>query len=57
MEASDIVFNKMTELIAPVKCADLSGMLCMERKVVDLAMKHLKEDCKVISPKRGYWDV
>jgi len=57
MEASDIVFNKMAELIAPVKCADLSGMLCMERKVVDLAMKHLKEDGKVISPKRGYWEI
>ena len=57
MEASDIVFNKMTELTVPVKCADLSEMLCMERKIVDLAMKHLKEDSRVSSPKRGYWEI
>lgn len=57
MEASDIVFNKMSTLSEPVKCATLSEILCMERKVVDLAIKHLKQAGKVTSPKRGYWEI
>lgn len=55
MEASDIVYQKMVCLSEPVKCAQLSEYLGMDRKVVDLAIKHLKEDGKVTSPKRGYW--
>lgn len=57
MEASDIVINKMKCLSEPVKCSTLSELLGMERKAVDLAMKHLKEDGRVISPKRGYWEL
>ncbi|MCQ2093611.1 MAG: hypothetical protein MJY81_01175 [Bacteroidaceae bacterium] len=57
MEASDIIYQKMKCLSEPVKCAQLSEYLNMERKAVDLAMKHLKEDGKVTSPKRGYWEI
>ena len=57
MEASEIEYRKMVCLSGPVKCAQLFEYLGMERKVVDLAMKHLKEDDKESSPKRDYWEI
>lgn len=57
MEASDIVLQKMQCLQEPVKSATMSELLGMDRKEVDLAMKHLKEDGKIFSPKRGYWSL
>lgn len=29
----------------------------MDRKEVDLALKHLREDGKIYSPKRGHWSL
>jgi len=57
MEASEIIYKKMLELTEPIKCAVLSEMTCMKRKVVDLGMKRLKKIGKVHSPKRGYWKI
>ncbi len=57
MEPSDIVFVKLQELEEPVKAAELSDLLNMERKVIDRALKFLKEDGRVMSPKRGYWGI
>lgn len=57
MEASDIIYRKMKCLSEPIKCVTLAEILGMERKDVDSAMKQLKEDGKVISPKRGYWEI
>ena len=34
------------------KVAELSGL---DRKIVDKAMKQLKEEGKIVSPKRCYW--
>lgn len=39
----------------PLKACELTELCCMERKVVDSAIRHLREDGAVISPKRGYW--
>lgn len=39
----------------PLKASELAELCCMERKVVDSAIRHLREDGAVISPKRGYW--
>ncbi len=35
------------------KIAELSGL---DRKVVDKAMKQLKEEGAIVSPKRCYWE-
>lgn len=42
------------EAINAGKVAELSGI---DRKEVDKAMKKLKEEGKIISPKRCYWTV
>ena len=55
--ASDIVYQKTVELAEPVKGATLSEILGMERKAVDIGMKHLKEDGKASTPTRGYWEI
>ncbi len=57
MEASEKVLAKMRELGEPVKCATLSEIMRTDRKTIDLAMKHLREDGLVSSPRRGYWEV
>ena len=40
------------EPINASKVAELSGL---DRKIVDKAMKQLKEEGEIISPKRCYW--
>ena len=57
MEAADIVYRKLEELSEPIKSATLAELLLMDRKTVDLALKHLKEDDRITSPKRGYWQI
>ena len=55
MEASDIVFKALQDFCEPVKAATLSELLKEDRKVIGRALKLLKEEGKVTSPKRGYW--
>ena len=55
MEATEKVLEVMRETGEPLnagKIADISGL---ERKEVDKAMKVLKKEEKIISPKRCYW--
>ncbi|MDD6511231.1 MAG: HTH domain-containing protein [Prevotella sp.] len=46
----------MLTLTEPVKAACLAEMMEMDRKTIDKALKLLKEDGKVVSPKRGYYE-
>lgn len=57
MEASEKVLSQMRELGEPVKCATLSEIMRTDRKTIDLAMRHLREDGLVSSSRRGYWEV
>lgn len=55
MEAKDKVLEAMKQAGEPLnagKVAELSGL---DRKVVDKAMKQLKEEGAIVSPKRCYW--
>ena len=56
METSDLLLEKMLTLTEPVKAACLAEMMEMDRKTIDKALKLLKEDGKVVSPKRGYYE-
>ena len=47
----------MLTLTEPVKAACLAEMMEMDRKTIDKALKLLKEDGKVMSPKRGFYAV
>lgn len=55
MEPSDLIAKQLRELDEPIKASALSEMMHIERKVIDRALKTLKEDDIVTSPKRGYW--
>ncbi|MDY4991363.1 MAG: helix-turn-helix domain-containing protein [Prevotella sp.] len=56
METSDLLLEKMLTLTEPVKAACLAEMMEMDRKTIDKALKLLKEDGKIMSPKRGYYE-
>ncbi len=57
MEPTEIVLNKLQEWEGPVKASEISERLNIERKVVDRALKFLKEEGCIRSPKRGYWAI
>lgn len=55
METKDKVLETMRQAGAPLnagKVAELSGL---DRKDVDKAMKQLKEEGAIVSPKRCFW--
>lgn len=54
-KTATIVLEMMQRESHPLKARDLAELCCMERKVVDSAIRHLREDGLVTSPKRGYW--
>lgn len=56
METKEKVLATMKEAGAPLnagKVAELSGL---DRKEVDKAMKQLKDEGAIVSPKRCYWE-
>ena len=56
METKDKVLETMKQAGTPLnagKVAELSGL---DRKEVDKAMKALKEEGAIVSPKRCYWE-
>lgn len=55
MSLEEQVLNKMKELNKPVKPADLAKELGVDSKEVSKAIKKLKEEGKVDSPKRCYY--
>lgn len=55
LEPATIVLDMMKREARPIKACELAEFCCMERKVVDSAIRHLREDGAVTSPKRGYW--
>ena len=55
MEAADIVYARMRQLDSPIKAADLAQLMGEERKTIDAALRRLKTEGRVASPKRGYY--
>lgn len=54
-ETSEFVFRKLQENGEAFKADTLAEVMKMERKAIDNALKQLKKDGKVYSPKRGYY--
>ncbi len=55
MEAKEIVLDAMKKFGAPVNAGKLVELTGLERKEVDKAMKQLKADEAIVSPKVCYW--
>ena len=55
MENKEIVLEAMKKAGTPVNAGKLVELTCLERKEVDKAMKQLKAEDAIVSPKVCYW--
>lgn len=57
MEAKDIVLDVMKKEGSPLNAGRIAEISGLDRKEVDKAMKALKDEELIVSPKRCYWEV
>jgi biotin operon repressor len=55
MEIKEIVLEAMKKAGAPVNAGKLVDLTGLDRKEVDKAMKQLKAEGAIVSPKVCYW--
>ena len=55
MEVKDKVLATMTEAGQPLNAGKIAELSGLDRKVVDKAMKQLKEEGAIVSPVRCKW--
>ena len=55
MEAIEKVFEAIKASVEPVNAGKVTEITGLDRKEVDKAMKKLKEEGRIESPKRCYW--
>ena len=55
METKDIVLDAMKKVGAPVNAGKLVELTGLDRKEVDKAMKALKTEGAIVSPKVCFW--
>ena len=56
MEITEKVLNTLREAGEPLNAGKIAEISGLDRKEVDKAMKVLKENGSIVSPKRGYWE-
>ena len=56
MDAKETVLEVMKKEGAPMNAGQIAEISGLDRKVVDKAMKTLKEEELIVSPKRCYWE-
>ncbi len=56
MEATDKVIATMQEAGEPLNAGKIAELSGLDRKDVDKAMKTLKAEERIVSPKRCYWE-
>ena len=56
MEIKDQVLAAMKQAGEPVNAGKIVEISGIDRKEVDKAMKQLKEEDAIVSPKRCYWE-
>ncbi|MEI6757261.1 MAG: MarR family transcriptional regulator [Chlorobium sp.] len=56
MEAKDTVLEVMKKEGTPMNAGQIAEISGLDRKVVDKAMKTLKDEELIVSPKRCYWE-
>jgi hypothetical protein len=55
MEAKELVLDAMKKVGAPVNAGKLVELTGLDRKEVDKAMKQLKAEEAIVSPKVCFW--
>ena len=55
MDSIEKVLKVLKENTEPMKAGEIAEKAGLEKKDVDKAMKQLKADEKIISPKRCFW--
>lgn len=57
MSTNDSVFNALKEAKEPLKAGEIAEITGLDKKDVDKAIKSLKDEGKIDSPKRCYYSV
>lgn len=55
MEAKEQVLQAMKEKAAPMRTGEIAEAAGLDKKIVEKAMKELKVDETIFSPKRCFW--
>ena len=55
MDAVEIVFKTLQTSEKPLKAGEIAEATSLDRKEVDKAMKTLKKDGRIVSPKVCFW--
>lgn len=55
MDAKEKVLETFKASGAPLKAGDIIRLTGMDKKDIDKAIKKLKEEAKIFSPKRCFW--
>ena len=55
MESIDIVLKTLNESAEPMKAGEIAVAAKLDKKEVDKAMKVLKSEERIVSPKYCYW--
>lgn len=56
MEVKEKVLEAMKQAGEPLNAGKIAEISGIDRKEVDKAMKQLKEEGAIVSPKRCYWE-
>lgn len=56
MSSTDLVLKTMKEAGKALKAGEISKLSGIDKKDVDKAMKELKEQGLIVSPKRCFWE-
>ncbi|MFT8314868.1 MAG: MarR family transcriptional regulator [Clostridium sp.] len=57
MSAKDIVIKTLSEAESPLKTGDIVSLANVDKKEIEKAIKELKAEGKIVSPKRCYYTV
>jgi len=56
VDIKQVVLDAMNSVGKPLKGGEITDLSGLDKKEVDKAMKELKKEEKIISPKRCYWE-
>ena len=55
MNAVELVFKTLQSTEEPLKAGEIADATKLDKKEVDKAMKELKAEGRIVSPKRCFW--
>ncbi|GET28673.1 HTH domain-containing protein [Prolixibacter sp. SD074] len=56
MEISELILQTMNETGRPLKSGEIAERAGIDKKVVDKALKKLKDEGKIVSPRRCFYE-